>query len=87
ITKVKLRLFPEIKKKAMAIVATDSIEDIISFLNISKNQCYEYLSAFEINSKIGLNLIKKYYNDIPLPFNNKYNWYIIFELSSYDNLD
>ena len=87
ITKVKLRLFPEIKEKVMAIVATDSIEDTINFLNITKNQYYEYLSAFEINSKIGLNLIKKYYNNIPIPFNNKYNWYTIFELSSYDNLD
>ena len=70
ITKVKLRLFPEIKKKAMAIVAANSIEDAINFLNITKNQYYEYLSAFEINSKIGLNLINKYYNNIPIPFNN-----------------
>ena len=61
ITKVKLRLFPEIKEKVMAIVAADSIENTINFLNFTKNQCYEYLSAFEVNSKVGLNLIKKYY--------------------------
>ena len=46
----------------------------IGDLNITKNQCYEYLSAFEINSKIGLNLIKRYYNNIPIPFNNKFNY-------------
>ncbi len=87
ITKVKLRLFPEIKKKVMAIVATKSIENAISFLNITKDQCYEYLSAFEVNTKIGFKLIKKYYNKIPIPFDNQYSWYIIFELSAYDNLD
>ena len=50
ITKVKIRLFPEIKEKAMAIVATNTINNLINFLNITKNECYEYFSSFEINS-------------------------------------
>ena len=87
ITKVKIRLFPEIKKKVMAIVATNTINNLINFLNATKNECYEYFSAFEINTNIGLNLIKKFYNFIPIPFNNKYSWYAIVELCSYDNVN
>jgi FAD/FMN-containing dehydrogenase len=87
ITKVKIRLFPEIKKKAMAIVATNTINRLISFLNIIKNECYEYFSSFEINTNIGLNLINKFYKDIPIPFDNQYSWYAIVELTSYDNIN
>ena len=87
ITKVKIRLFPEIKKKVMAIIATNTINNLIKFLNITKNECYEYFSAFEINTNIGLNLINKFYNNIPIPFDNQYSWYAIVELFSYDNVN
>ncbi len=87
ITKVKIRLFPEIKKKSMAIVATNTINNLISFLSSTKNECYEYFSSFEINTNIGLNLIKNFYKDIPIPFDNQYSWYAIVELSSYDNIN
>ena len=87
ITKVKIRLFPEIKKKTMAIVATNTINNLINFLRITKNDCYEYFSSFEINTNIGLNLINKFYKDIPIPFDNQYNWYAIVELSAYDNVN
>ena len=87
ITKVKIRLFPEIKKKVMAIIATNTINNLIKFLKITKNECYEYFSAFEINTNIGLNLINKFYNNIPIPFDNQYSWYAIVELFSYDNVN
>jgi FAD/FMN-containing dehydrogenase len=87
ITKVKIRLFPEIKKKVMAIIATNTINNLIKFLNITKNECYEYFSAFEINTNIGLNLINKFYKNIPIPFDNQYSWYAIVELFSYDNVN
>ena len=87
ITKVKIRLFPEIKKKAMAIVATNTINNLITFQNATKNECYEYFSSFEINTNIGLKLIKKFYDYIPIPFDNKYSWYAIVELCSYENVN
>ncbi len=87
ITKVKLRLFPKINKKVMVIVATNAVENLINLLNYTKNQCYEYFSSFEVNTNIGFDLIKKYYKDIPIPFDNQYSWYAIVELCSYDDLD
>ena len=82
ITTAKLKLFPTIKNKAMAIVALKNIENAINFLSMVKDKYYEYLSAFELNSNIGMSLIKKYFLDISIPFENKYSWYVIFELSS-----
>ncbi len=87
ITKVKIKLFPEIHSKSMAIVAAKDIRNVINFLNLAKDFCYDYLSAFEINTQVGLNLIKKFYPSIPIPFKNKYEWYIIIELSSSDKLN
>ena len=82
ITTVKLKLFPEIKEKVMAIVAIKNIEKAIEFLEFVKQENYENLSAFEINSQLGMDLIKKYFSEINIPFNNNYPWYVIFEFSS-----
>ena len=71
----------------MAILATNTINNLINFLNVTKNEYYEYISSFEINTNIGLNLISKFYNDIPIPFDNQYSWYAIVELTSYDNVN
>ncbi len=87
ITNIKLKLFPEIKSRAMAMIATQNIENVINFLSFVKSQCHEHLSAFEVNTNVGLNLINKFFSDIPIPFKNKYAWYTIFELSSSDNFD
>ena len=82
ITAAKLKLFPTIKDKAMAIVALRNIQDAVKFLAMVKGLCFEYLSSFEINSNIGMELIKKHFLNISIPFENKYSWYVILELSS-----
>ena len=86
ITAAKLKLFPTIKDKAMAIVALRHIQDAVKFLAMVKDLCFEYLSSFEINSNIGMELIKKHFLDISIPFENKYSWYIILELSSNEKI-
>ena len=87
VTAAKLKLFPMIKNKAMAIVAFNNVENSINFLSLLKNSCFQYLSSYELTSNIGLNLIKKHFSNILIPFNNQYAWYVIFELSTYDNKD
>ncbi|MAI02546.1 MAG: hydroxyacid dehydrogenase [Rickettsiales bacterium] len=87
ITKAKLKLFPEIKNKSMAIVAINNIEDSIDFLTMIKSMYFEYLSAYELNSKIGMSLIKKHFSNIPIPFQNNYSWYVIFELTSTEKIN
>ena len=82
ITAAKLKLFPIIKNKAMAIVALKNIQAAINLLTLIKDLYFEYLSSFEVNSNIGMALIKKYFLNISIPFDNKYPWYVIFELSS-----
>lgn len=84
ITAAKLKLFPTIQDKAMAIVALRNIKDAISFLAMVKDLCFEHLSSFEINSNIGMALIKEHFLNISIPFENKYSWYVILELSSHE---
>ena len=82
ITAAKLKLFPNIKNKVMAIVALKNVDNAIELLTIVKDLFFEHLSSFEINSNKGMALIQKHFLNILIPFGNKYPWYVIFELSS-----
>ncbi len=87
VTAAALKLFPIIQNKALAIVAVKNISKGIDLLNEIKITALEYLSSFELNSAVGFKLIKKNFPEIKLPFNNKYAWYIIIELSTHSNND
>ena len=87
VTKAQLKLFPIIQNKAMAIVAFKNIKEVLSFLSLLKSNYFEYLTSFELNSNIGLDLICEYFSEILIPFENKFSWYVIFEFSSYGNKD
>ena len=65
----------------MAIVAIKDINKVTEFLKYINSIHVEQLSSFELNSNIGLSFIKKHFNNIQIPFNNNYPWYVIFELS------
>ena len=87
ITSAVLKLFPLPKKKGMAIVAVHNIKKAIDFLKFINSNYKEQLSSFELNSNLGLSFIKKHYNNISIPFDNNYSWYIIFELSFLQDID
>ena len=81
VTSATLKLFPLPKRTGMAIVAIKDINKVTEFLKYINSIHVEQLSSFELNSNIGLSFIKKHFNNIQIPFNNNYPWYVIFELS------
>ncbi len=87
ITSAVLKLYPLPKKVGMAIVAIKNIKKVLEFLNYLNSTHIEQLTSFELNSYLGLSLIKKQYPEINLPFENKYPWYVIFEISSLKNIN
>ena len=87
ITSAVLKLFPIPKKKGMAIVALKNIKKVIDFLKFINSSHKEQLNSFELNSNLGLSLINKHFNDISIPFENNYPWYVVFELSYLQNID
>ena len=87
ITSAVLKIFPKPKKKTITMVALKDIKKVLEFFNFVNSSHHENLTAFELNSNLGLKFIKNIFNEIPIPFSNKYPWYIIIELSSFDNID
>ncbi len=87
ITSAVLRLFPQPKKTGIAFVALENIKKAIEFFNYINSSHNEHLTAYELNSNLGLKFIKKNYPRISIPFDNKYPWYVIIELSFIKNID
>ena len=81
ITSAILKVFPQPKKKSIALLAFKNIDKVITFFNFINNSHYENLTSFELNSNLGLSFIETNFKDIPIPFKNKYPWYVIIELS------
>ena len=71
----------------MAIVALKSINRTIEFLSFINSFYIDNLTSYELNSSLGLKFIKNNFSEIPIPFENKYNWYVIFELSFNKKID
>ena len=87
ITAAVLKVFPVPKKKSSAILAFKNINKVIEFFNFVNSSHHENLTSFELNSNLGLELIKKNFNEIPIPFDNRYPWYVIIELSYLKDID
>ena len=81
ITSAVLKIFPAPKRKSSAIVALKDINKVIKFFNFINSSHYENLTSFELNSNLGLEFIKNNFSEIPIPFDNKYPWYVIIELT------
>ncbi|MBF96906.1 MAG: putative FAD-linked oxidoreductase [Alphaproteobacteria bacterium MarineAlpha9_Bin4] len=87
ITTAILKIFPQPKKIGIAMVAVKSIKKCIEFFNYLNSIFNENLTSFELNSRLGFKLIRNNYPEIPIPFDGKYPWYIIFELSFLKKID
>ena len=87
ITSAVLKLYPAPQKKGLAIVALKSINRTIEFLSFINSFYIDNLTSYELNSSLGLKFIKNNFSEIPIPFENKYNWYVIFELSFNKKID
>ena len=87
VTLAKLKLFPEIANKDIAIIAIDDIKDAINFLSMVKSHYSEYLSSYELNSSVGINLVLKHFPGLKLPFKNLHKWYVLLEFSCSNNDD
>ena len=72
ITSAILKVFPQPKKKSIALLAFKNIDKVITFFNFINNSHYENLTSFELNSNLGLSFIETNFKDIPIPFKNKY---------------
>ncbi len=86
ITSAVVKLFSYPRKKETALIAIDNPKKAVDFFSYSVEKIGDLISAFELNSSLGMNLVKKNIENINDFFTQNYPWYVLIEVSSsYDN--
>jgi FAD/FMN-containing dehydrogenase len=81
ITAAVLKLYPKPRGKATAVVALATARDALRLLEHAQAHCGDRLTAFELFSAIGLELVRKHFPQVPKPFATAYPHYVLLELS------
>jgi len=81
ITAAVLKLFPQPKKKATALVAIPNPQAAISLLTKVRGHCGDRLSGFEIMSRVCVDLVLAHIHGTHDPLFRPYPWYALVELT------
>jgi D-lactate dehydrogenase (cytochrome) len=87
ITKAVLKLFPAPKVSTTVLVALPQLEPILALFNQTRELCGDQLTAFELISRIGLELGSTHIPGIVDPFKTSYPFYALIELTSAQKKD
>jgi D-lactate dehydrogenase (cytochrome) len=90
ITAAVLKLFPQPRARATALVALESPEKALELLSYIQSVCGDRLTGFELMSAYCLSLVAKHFPATRLPLAQSYAQYVLLELSdtaSADSLD
>ena len=82
ITKATLKLFPAPKMSATVLAALPDLSSILKLFRTTQDHCGEHLTAFELIPRIGIELTVTHMEGILDPFNHKYPFYALIELTS-----
>ncbi len=81
ITAAVLKLFPQPKARATALVALANIEDGLALLNTIKQNFGDRLTGFEVMMRVCLDLVFRHIPNTHDPFAQSYPWYALVELT------
>jgi FAD/FMN-containing dehydrogenase len=81
ITAAVLKLYPQPKARATALVALADANDGLSLLNIIKQNFGDRLTGFEVMMRVCLDLVFQHIPNTQDPFAQKYPWYALVELT------
>ena len=81
ITAAVLKLYPKPRGKATAVVALATPRDALRLLEHAQANCGDRLTAFELFSALGLELVRKHFPQVPAPFAVEHPLYVLLELS------
>ena len=87
ITKAALKLFPAPKISVTVLVALPQLEPILALFDQTRELCGDRLTAFELISRIGLELGSTHIPGIVDPFKTSYPFYALIELTSAQKKD
>lgn len=85
ITAATLKLYPAPQIQQTAMVATQTIEELMEVFVSVRGHFSENLSGFEIISRNAVDVVLEYEQDAKDPFPQKHSWYGLIELNSTDS--
>jgi FAD/FMN-containing dehydrogenase len=81
ITAAVLKLYPQPKARATALVALADVNDGLALLNTIKQNFGDRLTGFEVMMRVCLDLVFQHIPNTHDPFAQKYPWYALVELT------
>jgi FAD/FMN-containing dehydrogenase len=82
ITAAALKLFPQIRTHATALVAVSDVHAAVALLARLREASSERVSTFEIMPRIALELSVRHIVGVTDPFSTPYPWYVLCELGA-----
>jgi FAD/FMN-containing dehydrogenase len=82
ITAANLKLFPQIRATATALVAVPDIQSAVALLSELRAASGERVSSFELLPRIAVELTVRHIEGVVDPLERAYPWYALCELSS-----
>jgi D-lactate dehydrogenase (cytochrome) len=82
ITGAVLKLYPQPKGAATALIALDSPESALALLSRLQDGCGAGLTAFELVSDVCLQLVARHFPALPRPFSGSYPYCALVEVES-----
>jgi FAD/FMN-containing dehydrogenase len=85
ITAAVLKLFAQPKAKLTALLALHTPQQALSLLSLAQEQCGASLTGFELMSAFCLQLVKKHFPQLHVPFTELHPQYVLLELSDQES--
>ena len=82
ITSAVLKLFPAPRNIETALFAIPNTDAAIELLGLARNASADLLNAYELVSRIGMEMVIKHIPGAKEPIKDKYEWYVLIEFSS-----
>ncbi len=86
VTGVTLKLFPARRQVETALLALDSLDDVVALYTDARRRADEFLTAFELMPRNGIEKAMRHVPDIADPFPTAYAFYVLIEMASSQTL-
>lgn len=86
VTAATLKLFPPRRQVETAFLAMDDLDSLIALYLDARDTAHEFLTAFELTPRIGLDMAMRHVHGIVDPLERSYPQYVLVELSSTQTL-
>jgi FAD/FMN-containing dehydrogenase len=82
ITAAVLKLFPQVRAKATALVAVPTVAASLDLLGRVQDVCGDTLTAYELMGRRGMDFAFTHVSGVADPLADRHNWYTLIQLTS-----